>query len=236
MSQEAITEVDMEFFSKRVGPYFSWLESKIESGWQQSDSVPKDVLKEVRYMSTNMRARFILGISRQDFVKEAQRALELLELAAEAFPDEAEEVEAKAEQFCKGVVEELGIAALPEKYRASKSEPESAPGIKVELEPKVVKKVEPVKIVPVVEKKAEPKVKAAPVVAVAEPKITVKKPVKREQTVPAKVDKVKKAAPKIEQKAVAKPVKAKPEAKKAERKNGKRNFFGSMLKLLKEYW
>lgn len=119
MKQEAI-EIDMEFFSKHVGPYFTWLESKIESGWQQSDSVQKDVLKEVRYLSTNMRARFILGISVEDFAKEAGRTLDLLELASDAFPEESDEIEAKIEHFCKIIREEIGDSVLPEKYRGKK--------------------------------------------------------------------------------------------------------------------
>ncbi len=117
MSQEAITEIDMDVFSRRIGPYFSWLESRIESGWQQSDSVQKDVLKEVKYLATTMRARFILGVSKDDFAKEVKRTLELFELASEAFPSESDDVEIKTKHFCKGVSEELGSQFIPQEYR-----------------------------------------------------------------------------------------------------------------------
>jgi hypothetical protein len=117
MSQEAITEIDMDVFSRRIGPYFSWLESRIESGWQQSDSVQKDVLKEVKYLATTMRARFILGVSKDDFAKEVKRTLELFELASDAFPSESDEVESKTKHFCKGVSEELGSQFIPQEHR-----------------------------------------------------------------------------------------------------------------------
>lgn len=117
MAQEAITEIDMDVFSRRIGPYFSWLESRIESGWQQSDNIQKDVLKEVKYLATTMRARFILGVSRQDFSKEVQRTLELFELATEAFPTESDEVESKIKHFSKGIAEELGSEFLPTDYK-----------------------------------------------------------------------------------------------------------------------
>ncbi|MEM3154745.1 MAG: hypothetical protein QW165_04245 [Candidatus Woesearchaeota archaeon] len=127
MSQEAITEIDMDVFSRRIGPYFTWLESRIESGWQQSDSVQKDVLKEVKYLATTMRARFILGVSKDDFTKEVQRAVDLFELAAEAFPGESDEIEAKLKHFAKGVQEELGAQFLPSEYRTEGPRPPKPP-------------------------------------------------------------------------------------------------------------
>jgi len=115
MNQEAMQEIDMDVFSRRIGPYFSWLESKIESGWQQSDHIPKDILKETKYLATTMRARFILGVTKPDFVKEVERALELFEIAIEAFPGESDEIESKIKHFTKGISEELGPEFLPEK-------------------------------------------------------------------------------------------------------------------------
>lgn len=123
MSQEAITEIDMDVFSRRIGPYFSWLESRIESGWQQNDSVQKNVLKEVKYLATTMRARFILGVSKEDFTREVQRTVELFELASEAFPSEGDEVESKLKHFAKGVQEELGAQFLPAEYRTESPRP-----------------------------------------------------------------------------------------------------------------
>ncbi len=123
MAQEAITEIDMDVFSRRIGPYFSWLESRIESGWEQNDSVQKDVLKEVKYLATTMRARFILGVSKEDFSKEVQRTLELFELATDAFPSESDEVETKQKHFCKGIAEELGPQFIPTEYLPRPPEP-----------------------------------------------------------------------------------------------------------------
>ncbi|MCX6709114.1 MAG: hypothetical protein NTW67_05725 [Candidatus Woesearchaeota archaeon] len=117
MPQEAITEIDMDVYSRRIGPYFSWIESKIEGGWTQSESVQKDVLKEAKYLATTMRARFILGVSKGDFSKEVQRTLELFELSLDAFPEESDEVEAKIRHFVKGVSEELGAEFIPASYR-----------------------------------------------------------------------------------------------------------------------
>jgi len=117
MPQEAITEIDMDVYSRRIGPYFSWIESKIEGGWTQSESVQKDVLKEAKYLATTMRARFILGVSKGDFSKEVHRTLELFELSLDAFPEESEEVEAKIRHFVKGVSEELGAEFIPASYR-----------------------------------------------------------------------------------------------------------------------
>jgi hypothetical protein len=127
MTQEAITEIDMDVFSRRIGPYFSWLESRIESGWQQNDSVQKDVLKETKYLATTMRARFILGVSKDDFSKEVQRTLELFELASEAFPGESDEVESKIGHFCKGISEELGSQFLPKYYQPNIPRPPQPP-------------------------------------------------------------------------------------------------------------
>jgi hypothetical protein len=127
MSQEAITEIDMDVFSRRIGPYFSWLESRIESGWEQSDAVQKDVLKEVKYLATTMRARFILGVSKEDFTKEVKRTVELFELAQEAFPSESDEVETKMQHFCKGIAEELGKDFLPAEYQPSIPRPPQPP-------------------------------------------------------------------------------------------------------------
>ena len=127
MTQEAITEIDMDVFSRRIGPYFSWLESRIESGWQQSDSVQKDILKEVKYLATTMRARFILGVSKDDFAKEVQRTIELFDLATEAFPGESEEVESKMGHFCKGISEELGPQFLPKEHQPNIPRPPQPP-------------------------------------------------------------------------------------------------------------
>ncbi len=137
MTQEAISELDMDVFAKHIGPYFSWLESKIESGWEQSEHVQKDVLREVRSTSTTMRARFILGVSRNDFTKEIERAVGLLELAKEAFPQESDELDAKIQQLTSGIVEKLGNDLLPAKYK-SKNAPkvEAAETISKVEEPK----------------------------------------------------------------------------------------------------
>jgi len=117
MSQEAIEEIDMDVFSRRIKPYFSWLESKMESSWEQNENVEKDVLKEVKYLATTMRARFILGVSKSDFKKEVDRTLNLFDLATEAFPDQEDEIETKQKHFSKGVSEELGPQFLPNSPR-----------------------------------------------------------------------------------------------------------------------
>jgi len=129
MAPEVTTEIDMDFFSRRIGPYFTWLESKIESGWEQNDTVQKDVLKEVRYLATTMRARFILGLSRDDFTKEVARTVDLFELATEAFPGESDEVESKLKLFCKGISEELGKDYIPATYRSEPAPQAPAPKI-----------------------------------------------------------------------------------------------------------
>lgn len=217
MVQEA-TELDMDVFSKHIGPYFSWLESQIETGWQQSDSIPKDVLKEVRSVATTMRARFILGVSRGDFAREVERAMEVLELAVEAFPQESEEIEAKMSQFTSGIAEKLGSDLVPSRYRAQKSSVVETPKIVVSEKPKlfVERKVEVPKII--VERKTEKVEK--PVVKVSAPKPQVKPAVVK--VVQKKVV-VKKAVPKVE-----KPVqKAKPKVvakAKVQSKPKKRSF------------
>jgi len=138
MTQEAIQEVDMDVFSRRIGPYFSWLESKIESGWQQSDHVQKDILKETKYLATTMRARFILGVTKPDFVKEVERALELFDIAMEAFPGESDEIESKVKHFTKGITEELGADFMPVQDKEQISE-ESVEIIEPIIEVKPVK-------------------------------------------------------------------------------------------------
>ena len=226
MKQEAV-EVDMEFFSKHVGPYFTWLESKIESGWEQSDSVQKDILKEVRYVSTNMRARFILGVSRDDFAKEAARTLDLLELAAEAFPAESDEIETKIKFFSRAIANELGENMLPAKYRGMKNDvvvkptmmtvetPTSAvktEPLKIEVKIPVAPKIPVVAVKPPVVKTAAPKVeKPTPAV---KPKTEMKKMVEKKTAVEKKATIVKKPV-------VAKKPSAKPVAKQTPKKNGK---------------
>ena len=233
MAQEAITEFDMDIFSRRIGPYFTWLESKIESGWQQSDSVPKDVLKETRYLATNMRARFILGIPKQDFALEVKRVLDLFELAMEAFPEEAEEVETKVRHFCKGIAEELGAEFLPQEYKPAttitvtaettvKIEPKpvlhAEPRAVKKEEPKVVKEVK-TEIKPLLKESSAPKTK---IVKEAKPKAL---PVKKE--VKAAVKPIKKEAPKLK---VQKPKKAEPAKKEPAKQEQKKGGFGTFLK------
>ncbi len=190
MSQEAITEIDMDVFSRRIGPYFSWLESRIESGWQQSDNIQKDILKEVKYLATTMRARFILGVSKEDFAKEVQRAVELLETAAEAFPGESDEIESKMGHFCKGISEELGPQFLPKELQPMPRPPQPpqphpfpVPEPEPEPEPDTEEPEEKIKVeTPKIEKikpriaKAEPKVETVKKkVESAEPKVEVAK-------------------------------------------------------------
>jgi hypothetical protein len=201
MSQEAITEIDMDVFSRRIGPYFSWLESRIESGWQQNDSVQKDVLKEVKYLATTMRARFILGVTREDFAKEVQRAVELFELAQEAFNGESDEVESKLKHFCKGVQEELGAQFLPPEYRTESPRPQP-------LDPHPFPTPEPMPgpEPDEPEEPEEPEEQKISKVAPAKPKAEAKKPV----VAAPKVEMKKVEAPKVEVKV------AKPKAKKVE--------------------
>ena len=174
MSQEAITEIDMDVFSRRIGPYFSWLESRIESGWQQSDSVSKDVLKEAKYLATTMRARFILGVSKDDFAKEVKRALELFELAADAFPSEGDEVDTKTKHFCKGVSEELGAQFLPAEYREPRPPQPPEPHPFPQPEPFPEPEPEPMPGPEPLEPPDEEKIRK---VMPAKPKVEVKKPI-----------------------------------------------------------
>ncbi|MBS3125090.1 hypothetical protein J4211_02450 [Candidatus Woesearchaeota archaeon] len=224
MAQEAMAELDMDVFSKHIGPYFSWLESKIETGWQQSDSVPKDVLKEVRSIATTMRARFILGVSRGDFTKEIERAVEVLELACEAFPQESEEIEAKMTQLTGGIAEKLGNDLVPSKYRVQKTAPVEVPKPTSEKPKVVVEKFEKPKTV--VEKLDKPKVVVEkfekPIVKVAAPKPVVMRvqvkanPIKT--VVKAPIPKVAKPkAVKVDKKPVAKTKQAKVKAKPKKR-------------------
>ena len=193
MSQEAITEIDMEVFSRRIGPYFSWLESRIEGGWQQNESVQKDILKETKYLATTMRARFILGVSKEDFAKEIQRAIELFKLASEAFPDNSDEVDVKMKHLCKGVSEEFGTEFLPSEYKVPgprppqppqphpfpMPEPEPGPEPDEPQEPDEEKSVVHAKILkikPKLEAKPEIKVQKAPKAEVKKTKQAVKAP------------------------------------------------------------
>ncbi len=243
MSQEAITEIDMDVFSRRIGPYFTWLESRIESGWQQSDDIQKDILKEVKYLATTMRARFILGVSREDFTKEVHRAVELFELASEAFPGEIDEVESKLKHFCKGVQEELGAQFLPQEYRTESPRPirpldphpfptpdpmpmpePDEPGEPEEPdEEKISQKIEPVKAKVAVKKPVvqAPKIE---VKKVEMPKVEIKK-----ESVVAKPKAKKVETPKIKQEIKTAPVKKaepKAKAKTSEKpKKSKKNFF-----------
>ncbi len=244
MSQEAITEIDMDVFSRRIGPYFSWLESRIESGWQQSDNVQKDILKEIKYLATTMRARFILGVSKEDFTKEVHRAIELLETAAEAFPGESDEIESKMGHFCKGISEELGPQFLPKEHQPNiprppqpldphpfpMPEPEPMPEPDGPEEPDEEKiKIETPKIEKIKQKiaKAQPKIEQAePKVVNAQPKVEITK-----KKVEFKIEK-----PKAEKKTEIKvkkvePVKtSKPKAEKPRKRKGKGFFLVRWVK------
>ncbi len=234
MSQEAITEIDMDVFSRRIGPYFTWLESRIESGWQQSDNVQKDILKEVKYLATTMRARFILGVSKEDFTKEVQRAIELLKTASEAFPEESDDIESKMGHFCKGISEELGPQFLPKEHQPNiprppqppqphpfpMPEPEPMPEPDGPEEPDEEKiKIEAPKVEKIKQKiaKAQPKIEnPMPKIEITAPKVEAAK---------KKVEiKIKKSEPKAEQKTET-PVKAKIKAKAEKPKKGKRKPF-----------
>ena len=203
---QALAELDMDVFSKHLGPYFTWLESKIESGWQQNESVQKDVLKEVRSTATTMRARFILGVARQDFTKEVERALSVLELASEAFPQESDEVEAKIQQLTAGIAEKLGKELLPAKYRQ----------VQVVETPNVVESKPRVEVV--AEKprmQLEPKVPAAVVKSKLVRKVEQKVQKAKQQKLSLKVKETKQLV-----KDKAKPVKtSKPKGKKAKRRS-----------------
>jgi len=228
MTQEAITELDMDVFSRRIGPYFTWLESRIESGWQQNDSVQKDVLKETKYLATTMRARFILGVSKDDFSKEVLRTVELFELAAEAFPSEGDDVESKLKHFCKGVQEELGVQFIPQQYQIEiprpikpldphpfpMPEPEPGP------EPDEPEEPEEEKITKV-ELKAEPEIKTAKVKAA--PKVKKIKIETKIETTEVKTAEKPRAKPRF--------VKVKKGTVKAPKKKG--NFF--LVRWVKEF-
>ena len=234
-----MAELDMDVFSKHIGPYFSWLESKIETGWQQSDSVPKDVLKEVRSVATTMRARFILGVSRGDFSKEVERALEVLELACEAFPHESDEIEVKMQALASGIAEKIGNDLVPGKYRVQKTQQtveipkvvsekpkifehkvetpkvvtERKEALKTERKETVLKKIAEPKVEKLVVKVTAPKPQVKPVqVKVAKPKVESKKAV------------VKKAAPELEKARVKKSESSKPVKSTKESKPNKRSF------------
>lgn len=190
MSQSIVQEVNMDVFARRIAPYFSWLESRIESGWIQSDHIIKDVLKETKTLSTNMRARFILGVTKNDFIVEVQKALDLFDLAADAFPDECDEIESKSESLVKGIQEELGSEFVPGKSQVAPQKPKVTIEAKVEV--KVQPKVEKVEsLAPKVEQKVELKTRPAPVKVpakkVEKPKKQVKKVVEKKQEKKAKV-------------------------------------------------
>ncbi len=239
MAQEAITEIDMDVFSRRVGPYFSWLESRIESGWEQSDTVQKDVLKEVKYLATTMRARFILGVSKEDFTKEVQRTLELFDLAAEAFPQESDEVESKLKHFCKGISEELGPQFLPTEYQLPRPpeppEPHPMPGPEPLPEPEPEPQPEPQPLEPEEEKKSivQKITKAKPRVK----KIKIEQPIETQQTeIIEKAPKVRKEVKKtetLEKAPKAKTPKAEPKAQKAGKKTKGKGLF--LIRWVKEF-
>jgi hypothetical protein len=241
MSQEAVTEIDTDVFSRRIGPYFTWLESRIESGWQQSDDIQKDLLKEVKYLATTMRARFILGVSREDFTKEVHRAVELFELASEAFPGESDEVESKLKHFCKGVQEELGAQFIPAEYRIEVPRPikpldphpfptpdpmpmpePDEPGEPEEPdEEKISQKIEPVKAKVAVKKPVVQAPKIEIKQAVEAPKVEIKKEVKIAKPKAKKVE-----TPKIKQEIKSAPVKkAEPKAKAGKPRKSRKSFF-----------
>jgi hypothetical protein len=196
MSQAVMQEVNMDVFARRIAPYFSWLESRIESGWTQNEHITKDVLKETKMLSTNMRARFILGVAKDDFVQEVQRALELFELAADAFPDECDEIESKSESLVKGIAEELGPQFLPGQTSVVIEKPKVVEAPKVESV-KVEKKEEVfTKPAPKIEK--QPKIEKVEKPKVEVKKVAVKKQVKKAKPKVEKTPKVAKPAPKVE--------------------------------------
>lgn len=240
MSQEAITEIDMDVFARRISPYLSWLESKIESGWEQSDTVSKDILKEVRYLSTTMRARFILGVTKEDFAKEVARTIELLELACDAFPRWSEEIDSKLKHFLKGIAGELGADMLPENHRrkiqerintarvAEVVEQPRAPEAEIEPEPEIVpKRPDEQKV-----KRDNAKIKKREAIEVAE-KITRKKTkaLAKPASSKTKTERKKTKQTKTVKKAKKSSTQTRPEAKKkkkalktVERKEAKENI------------
>lgn len=215
MSQEAIQEIDMDVFARRISPYFTWLESKIESGWEQHDSITKDVLKECKFLSTNMRAKFILGVSRADFVGEVQKAIDLFDLAQDAFRPEADEIQAKIQQLIKGISEELGPTYVPSGSMVKQEAP--APEIKVTPVEKPVRPViapPTIKIEKPVVKQDKPVLAAEKPMVKAQPKQAVTKPVIKTKPIVKKI--IVKAKPKIAVKkpAVKAPVKELPKESK----------------------
>lgn len=186
MPQEAITEIDMDVFSRRIGPYFTWLESRIESGWEQTGN-DNDILKEVRHLATTMRARFILGVSKEDFIKEVERTLELFHAATEAFPDQADEIDTKIRHFTKGIAEELGTEFLP-KNGIMPQPPEPTPEPVPQPEPVPEPQPEPVPEPPEENPAPIPKktLTKKPTVKRAKPKTAVKKTAKPKAKAPAK--------------------------------------------------
>jgi len=144
MESKAKELIELDIFSRRVSPYFTWLESKIESGWSQSENVEANVLKEAKYLAESMRARFILGLNREEFMEEIRRTLELFELALDAFPDFASEIETKVQHFTKGLRTEFGEDVIPngrveaKKPKVKKPAKKVKNGVKAE-KPKVKK-------------------------------------------------------------------------------------------------
>jgi hypothetical protein len=193
-----------------------------------------------------MRARFILGVTREDFAKEVQRTVELFELAQEAFNGESDEVESKLKHFCKGVQEELGAQFLPAEYRTESPRPqpldphpfpvpEPMPGPEPD-EPEEPDEEKMSKIVP-----EKPKVsvkkqafEAPELKKVDAPKVEIKKAPEIRKEVKIEKPKAKKiAAPKVK---ISPAKKAEPKAKpvKAEKpKKASKNLF--FVRWVKEF-
>lgn len=185
--------VDMEIFSRRIGPYFSWLESKIEGSWA-SEPRGEELLKETRAVSTSMRARFILGVPKKEFPSEVEKAADLLKQARDAFPDYSADVETKLQHFTKGITTEFGEMPFSNGFKIDKTETEvEVQKTKVSNEPKqktVKKKVT----------KTEPKIK----ITKDESKVRKVKEEKAVKKSKSKVDKSEKADKKIEKQKVEK--------------------------------
>ncbi len=153
----------MDLFSRRIGPYFSWIESKIESGWIQNDG-KNSLLRKAKELSTNMRARFITGIDLIELKEEISIFEEFFNTALDKFPDYSDEIEIKLEHFYKGIRAEVGEEVLSKKQEPKleikplKEKPKII-GLKpqVKVEPKQVEpKVEEIKEEPeIVEEKVE---------------------------------------------------------------------------------
>lgn len=207
MTQEAITEIELDVFSRRIKPYFTWLESKIESGWEQSDTVRKDVLQETKMLLNTMRARFILGVRRDEFTNEVKKALEHFELALDAFPGESDEIESKMQHLCKGIQGELGAEFLPDGYAAIKEEkPKRQASIRPVAAPEVRITIEQVK--------EETKKEKPDYIKSEQPKTKVKRPAKKK--------KQNKARPKKEKSKTQKPTKKKAKKKSAKKSEKKK--------------